>query len=58
MRQYRAYVVGPEGRIKLRVDLFCADDDAAIERAKALVEGQEVELWHLGRKIAEFKAKH
>jgi hypothetical protein len=58
MQEYRAYVVGSDGHIKLRVDLFCANDDAAIERAKALVDGHGVELWHLRRKIAEFKAKH
>jgi len=60
MRQYRAYVIGSDGHVRLRVDLFCADDDAATERAKtlALVDGHDVELWQLGRKIAEFKATH
>jgi hypothetical protein len=58
MQEYRAYFVGPDGHVQLRVDLICADDDAAKERVKALVDGHDVELWRLGRKIAEFKAKH
>jgi hypothetical protein len=58
MQEYRAYVIGSDGHVKLRIDLFCADDDAATERAKALVDGHDVELWQLGRKIAEFRTKH
>ena len=58
MQEYRAYVVGSDGHVKLRVDLICADDDAAKERAKALVDGHDIELWQLDRKIAEFKVKH
>jgi hypothetical protein len=39
------------------VELNCADDDAAQERAKKLVDGHDVELWELGRYIATFKHK-
>jgi hypothetical protein len=58
MQEYRAYVIGPDGHIRRRVDLLCVDDDAAKERANALAEDSDVELWRSGRKIAEFKAKH
>ena len=58
MQEYRAYVIGSDGHVKLRIDLFCADDDAATELVKALVDGHDVQLWQLGRKIAEFKTKH
>lgn len=47
MQEYRAYVLGPDGHIQERIDLVCADDDAAKERAKALVDGHDVELWQL-----------
>lgn len=54
MNEYRAYVVGPDGHVLQRIDLLCADDDAAKERAKALVDGHDVELWQLDRKISVF----
>jgi hypothetical protein len=56
MDGYRAYVMGPDGHILDRVDLLCSDDAAAKEQAKALVDGHDIELWQLDRKIAEFKA--
>jgi hypothetical protein len=43
MRDYRAYFIGPDGSITGRVDLVCADDDDARERAKQLVSSQPVE---------------
>jgi hypothetical protein len=33
----------------------CEDDEAVKERAKLLVDGQDVELWDGARKIAEWK---
>jgi hypothetical protein len=35
----------------------CGDDDAAMERAKQLVDGHDVELWQNERKIARFDRK-
>ena len=52
---YRAYMLGSDGHIVLRVDLTCDDDEAAKRQAKALVDDYDVELWDGGRKIAEFK---
>lgn len=53
---YSAYLVGPDGHIQGRVDLICADDEAAKERAVQLVSGDDVELWQGDRRIAEFKS--
>jgi hypothetical protein len=55
MREYQAYVVGADGHIMQRIDLTCADDDAATERAKSLVDDHAIELWQLDRKIATFE---
>jgi hypothetical protein len=55
VNDYRVYVIGSDGHILDRIDLVCADDDAAKERAKQLVDGRDVELWQLGRMIAQFK---
>jgi hypothetical protein len=58
VNEYRAYMMGADGHILNRIDLLCADDDEARERAKQLVDGHDVELWQLGRQIAVFKAEH
>ena len=57
MHAYRAYLVGPDGHIVSRVDLFVGDDASATERAKGLVDSESVELWDGDRKIADFKPK-
>ena len=38
MQEYRAYIIGPDGRITSRVEFLCEDDEAA-----------HVELWQFGR---------
>jgi hypothetical protein len=57
MQEYRAYLIGPDGHIFQRTDLVCVDDEAAKESAKRLVNGHDVELWQLDRKIAMFTHK-
>ncbi len=58
MRDYRAYIIGLDGHIQKRFEFYCSDDEEAGERAKQYVDGRDVELWHRGQKIAEFKASH
>jgi hypothetical protein len=53
--EYRACAVGPDGRILLRIDLVCEDDDAAKERAAQLVEGHAIELWKGDKLLARFE---
>jgi hypothetical protein len=55
MREYQAYVLGEDGHIKQRIDLTCADDDAAREQAASLGDGRTIELWQSDRKIATFE---
>ena len=57
MAYYRAYLMGQDGHIVKAIQLDCADDAAAMESAKQLVDGHDVELWQLGRKIAIFGHK-
>src|ERR1700730_14848052 len=40
MQEYCAYIIGPDGHIVTRIDLTCADEDEAKERAVRLVDGQ------------------
>ena len=56
MQEYRAYIMGPDGHVQKRVDLRCNDEDEAIELAKQLVDGHDVELWQLDRQIRTLKA--
>ena len=58
MQGYRAYLIGPDGHIVKRVELVCADDEAAKERAKTLADGHDVELWQEARRITEFRTTH
>jgi hypothetical protein len=55
MPEYRVYVIGEDGHIKLRIDLDCADDDLAKEQAKSLVDSHPIEFWQSARKVATFE---
>jgi hypothetical protein len=54
MPGYSAYVIGEDGHIQQRIDIICADDEVAKERAKMLVDDHGIELWRGSRKIATF----
>ena len=55
MRDYQAFIIGEDGHVKDRVNLWCKDEADAKEWAKALVSNNEIELWHRETKIAVFK---
>lgn len=57
MPEYRAYIVGIDGRFVRAIDLLCPDDDTAKEYSKNLVHGHDVELWQGKRQIAKFQRK-
>lgn len=57
MRDYRAYILGIEGRRFVRVEDFLSDhpdDAAALATAKKLSDKHDVELWDGGRFVARF----
>jgi hypothetical protein len=55
MPEYRVYTVGSDGHFFDSVPLECADDTEAIEQAKQLIDGRDLELWQRTRKIAVFE---
>jgi hypothetical protein len=57
MTYYRAYIIGRDGHFKRAIELDCSNDDAAVESAKQLINGHDVELWQKDRKVAKFDAK-
>ncbi len=54
MDGFYAYIIGPDGHIIQRVDLAFEKQEDAEKHARALVDGHDVELWQLDRKIATF----
>lgn len=57
MDGFYAYIIGPDGHVINRVDLALERQEDAEERARALVDGHDVELWQLDRKLATFRHK-
>jgi hypothetical protein len=51
MPEYRAFMVGLNGHFSGFEAMVCDDDVKAIERAKQLVDGHDVELWSGARLI-------
>ena len=56
--EYRAYMIGPDGHIQERFDLPNTREAEAMEQAKSLADGHDVELWLGTEKIAKFTHKH
>jgi hypothetical protein len=54
MTDYRAFTVGHDGHFVRSEALVCADDAEAIEKAKRLVDGHDIELWSGDRFVIRF----
>jgi hypothetical protein len=57
MLHYRAFKIDRNGRVFDSIDLSCVGDEDAKKQAEALVNGHDIELWRLDRRISVFKAK-
>jgi hypothetical protein len=53
---YRAYVLNDRGHFVQVFELFCRDDEDAIEQARRLADGRAMEVWELHRKVAYIPA--
>jgi len=53
MPNYRAYIIGRDGHFQSGVNLHCEDDATAVESAKQLVDGHDVELWQGDRMVTK-----
>ena len=56
MAEYRAYTVGRDGHFIAAKALTCADDAEAIDAAKPLVDGHDIELWSGDRLVTRLEA--
>ena len=55
MPDYRAHLIGSDGHFYKLIVLDAPDDAAAIAAARQSVDGHDVELWQLDRKIGKFE---
>ncbi|MCD9898259.1 hypothetical protein QIH85_43100 [Bradyrhizobium japonicum] len=58
MEEYSVYLLGPDGQIVGRINLVCANEDAAKERAWQLAQDCTVELTQGERSIAVYRSVH
>ena len=57
MADYRAFLVDRAGHVSEPPKIIVADtDEEAIEAASPLVDGHDVELWYLDRRVAVLKS--
>jgi hypothetical protein len=55
MAEYRAHIIGTDGRFLKGGGIGLSNEDTAKEYARQLVDGHDVELWQDDRKIESFK---
>lgn len=52
MSDYRAYIIGPDGHFHSFEVIIAPDDTSAVKAAEKFVDGCDVEVWYLARKVA------
>jgi hypothetical protein len=52
--EYRAFIIGLDGRIIKAHEFDCPDDHSATDAAHKFIDGHDVELWSFDRKVAQF----
>ena len=56
MAEYRAYIVGDDEHFLGYEPLVCGDEAEAIELARRLCDGHDIELWCLERMVIRLPA--
>lgn len=57
LRSLVSYTVDTEGHFIKTIKLDCPDDASATESARQFIDGLDIELWQLDRKVATFEHK-
>jgi hypothetical protein len=57
MVEYQAYTVGRDGHFNSFEPLVCSNDTEAIEKARRLVDGSDMELWSGARLVIRLSRK-
>ena len=59
MPYYRVYTIGPDGRFIGAAELEdCDNDEAAIERARQLLDGHDLDIWQRDRFVRRLSHKN
>jgi hypothetical protein len=51
MLAFRFYILKSDGKIETAANHECADDQAALEHAKTIIDGKAIECWQGARKL-------
>ncbi len=57
MSDYRAYIIGQDGHFHDSQVIDALNDARAVEAAKSFVDGHDIEVWHLDRKLIVLKSE-
>lgn len=58
MPEYRVYTIADDGRVWSAEDIEYRNDQDAIQKARWIIHGHDVELWERGRFIARLPGRH
>ena len=57
MPEYRIYTIADDGRVWSAEDIEYRNDQDAIQKARRIIHGHDVELWERGRFIARLPGR-
>jgi hypothetical protein len=57
MIRYLIYAIGPNGHFREMWEIMAVGDEAAVERARQMLDRYDLEVWCGGEKIATLSAK-
>lgn len=57
MPTYRAYLIDKDNRVDSYKPLDAASDEEALETARRLVDGHDVEVWFLDRMVGRLSTR-
>ena len=55
MIEYQMRIIGTDGQLRRIIGLLCPDDESAIDYAREVVHGHDIELWRGDRRLDRFK---
>jgi hypothetical protein len=54
VKEYRVYVLGDGDHITGSIEFTAPDDEAALEQARQMRDGRDIEVWQLDRFLARY----
>ena len=57
MAEYRIYTEGSDGHFVDVQPLICGDDEEAVEKAKQILDGHDLQIWSGARYVRKLHSK-